>query len=92
MFSDFSLGGLFTQQLSIVVLLSRQQKNVQVISQADHVSGIEDSSTEVMAWLEKRLYYLKEEASLVEAQFERMQWEYSRIKQQLRELEQVHKK
>ncbi|KAI4364494.1 hypothetical protein MLD38_020576 [Melastoma candidum] len=79
-------------QLSIVVLLSRQQENIQGVPRADNVGTVEDRSTEAMAWLEKRLYYLREEVSLVEARFERMQWEYSRIKQQLRELEEFHKK
>ncbi|KAI4369520.1 hypothetical protein MLD38_017952 [Melastoma candidum] len=78
-------------QLSIVVLLSRSP-SVQVISPAENVNLVDDTSTEAMTWLEKRLYYLKEEVSLVEARFERMQWEYSRIKQQLGELERVHRK
>ncbi|KAI4311085.1 hypothetical protein MLD38_036013 [Melastoma candidum] len=78
-------------QLSIIVLLSRLP-SVQVISPVENVNMVDDTSTETMTWLEKRLYYLKEEVSLVEARFERMQWEYSRIKQQRGELERVHLK
>ncbi|XP_010056390.2 protein VASCULAR ASSOCIATED DEATH 1, chloroplastic isoform X1 [Eucalyptus grandis] len=84
---------ILLMQVSIVLLLSRPQ-NVHIISQADYLgglgSGAGERSPEAVAWLEKRLYHLKDEMTMVEARIERMRWEHARLKEQLRELEHVN--
>lgn len=80
-------------QVSIVLLLSRPQ-NIHVISQADYLSGLGsgagERSPEAVAWLEKRLYHLKDEMTMVETRLERMRLEHAQLKEQLRELEHIN--
>lgn len=84
---------ILLMQVSIVLLLSRPQ-NVHIISQADYLSGLGagagERSPEAVAWLEKRLYHLKDEMTMVEARLERMRWEHARLKEQMRELEHLN--
>ncbi|XP_056173733.1 protein VASCULAR ASSOCIATED DEATH 1, chloroplastic isoform X2 [Syzygium oleosum] len=84
---------ILLMQVSIVLLLSRPQ-NIHVISQADYLgglgSGAGERSPEAVAWLEKRLYHLKDEMTMVETRLERMRLEHARLKEQLRELEHVN--
>ncbi|XP_030511963.1 protein VASCULAR ASSOCIATED DEATH 1, chloroplastic isoform X2 [Rhodamnia argentea] len=84
---------ILLMQVSIVLLLSRPQ-NIHIISQADYLgglgSGAGERSPEAVAWLEKRLYHLKDEMTTVEARLERMRWEHARLKEQLRELEHIN--
>lgn len=54
--------------------------------------GVEEraSSPEMVSLLEKRMYNLKEEMSVVESWLERMRWENARLMEQFRDLEQFH--
>ncbi|GAB4844281.1 GRAM domain-containing protein [Ancistrocladus abbreviatus] len=85
---------LLLMQLSIVVLLSRPQQ-IHVIPQADHITAMgirsSQSTAEAMAWLEKRIYLLKDEMLVVEAQLDRMRHEQRLLKAQLKDLERLSK-
>lgn len=85
---------LICMQLSMLMLLARPQ-NIQIISQSgDYMGGrvISEraSSPEMVALLEKRIYNLKDEMSVVESWLERMRWEHTRLMEQFRDLEQFH--
>ncbi|KAL8140265.1 hypothetical protein V2J09_006286 [Rumex salicifolius] len=86
---------LVLMQLSIVMLLSRPQQ-IYVVPQVSPVTtgGLLDHprGAETMAWLEKRVYLLKDEMSLVEAQLERMRHEHILLKAQLKALEHLYDK
>ena len=41
-----------------------------------------------IAWLEKRIHHLKDEMYMVESRIERMRYEHSLLKKQLKDLEQ----
>ncbi|KAF7845042.1 protein VASCULAR ASSOCIATED DEATH 1, chloroplastic isoform X1 [Senna tora] len=79
----------FMQQFSILVLLSRSQ-HIHVSPPADFYNRIENGVTRSpsdIAWLEKRIHYLKDEMYMVETRLERMRYEHALLKKQLKDLE-----
>lgn len=72
------------------MLLNRPQ-HIHVASSSEYMvamgGGIGERSAETMAWLEKRMHYLKDEIRIVEAWLERMQREYVFLKAQFKDLE-----
>lgn len=74
---------LIIMQICIVVLLVRPPK-VHLISQ-ENFSSVNDRSGAV-AWLEERVYQLKEEMLMVETRLERMGQEYILLKTRLQNL------
>ncbi|KAJ4727269.1 GRAM domain family protein, putative isoform 1 [Melia azedarach] len=82
---------IFLMQVSIVVLLNRPQ-HIHVVPPPDYMVGrVGERSAESMAWLEKRMHYLKDEMLMVEARLERMWHEHAVLKAKLKDLEQLHK-
>lgn len=81
---------LVMMQLSIVVLLTRPQQ-VHVISQVDYMnrmgSGLNERSSEALAWMEKRMLHLKDEMFMVETRLEKMRHEHVFLKSQMKDLE-----
>ncbi|XP_044494527.1 protein VASCULAR ASSOCIATED DEATH 1, chloroplastic-like [Mangifera indica] len=81
---------IILMQVSILVLLNRPQ-HIHVASPSEYMvamgGGIGERSAETMAWLEKRMHYLKDEMRIVEAWLERMQREYVFLKAQFKDLE-----
>ncbi|KAL8141286.1 hypothetical protein V2J09_007307 [Rumex salicifolius] len=79
--------------LSLVVLLGRTQQ-VYIIPRVDDVNGLgyQRGASDVVSWLEKRLFLLKDEVLLVESQLERMRHEHILIKEHLRDLGHLVKK
>lgn len=49
-------------------------------------NGVTRSSSDI-AWLEKRVHYLKEEMYMVETRLERMRYEHTLLKKQINDLE-----
>lgn len=78
-------------QLSIVVLLTRTPR-IHLVSQENFMHGVSSDRTEAIAWLEERVYHLKEEMFMVETRLERMRHEYLWLKTQLQGLEQLKPK
>ncbi|CAN0921874.1 Protein VASCULAR ASSOCIATED DEATH 1, chloroplastic [Linum grandiflorum] len=85
---------IFLMQVSIVVLLNRPQPEQVVITlpgerfveSFGRDRGSEQSSDEA-AWVERRIYLLKEEMLMVEARLERMKQEHGWLKLQIKDLE-----
>ncbi|XP_058743315.1 protein VASCULAR ASSOCIATED DEATH 1, chloroplastic isoform X3 [Vicia villosa] len=80
---------IFVMQFSILVLLSRPQQihmnpPVDFMNKMDN--GVTRSSSDI-AWLEKRVHYLKDEMYMVETRLERMRYEYTLLKKQINDLE-----
>lgn len=74
------------------MLLNRPQ-HIHVVPPPDYMVGrVGERSAESMAWLEKRMHYLKDEMLMVEARLERMWHEHAVLKAQLKDLEQLHKR
>ncbi|KAK4788610.1 hypothetical protein SAY86_019929 [Trapa natans] len=84
-----SFAVILLMQFSIVLLLTRPQ-NIHVISQTDYIGGM--GIGERSAWLERRIHHLKDEMSMVESRLERMQWEHARLKEHIRDLQQLAKR
>ncbi|KAK3195205.1 hypothetical protein Dsin_026515 [Dipteronia sinensis] len=85
---------IFLMQVSIVVLLNRPH-HIHVVSSPDHIGGrggVGERPAQSVAWLEKRMHYLKDEMLMVEARLERMWHEHAALKAQLKDLEQFSKK
>ncbi|RWR87420.1 protein VASCULAR ASSOCIATED DEATH 1, chloroplastic isoform X2 [Cinnamomum micranthum f. kanehirae] len=82
---------LILTQLSIVVLLTRTPR-VHLVSQENFMHGVSSDRTEAIAWLEERVYHLKEEMFMVETRLERMRHEYLWLKTHLQGLEQLKPK
>ncbi|KAK4848684.1 hypothetical protein QYF36_016093 [Acer negundo] len=85
---------IFLMQVSIVVLLNRPQ-HIHVAYPPNHIGGmgggVGERSAQSVAWLEKRMHYLKDEMLMVEARLERMWNEHAALKAQLKDLEQLSK-
>lgn len=80
-------------QLSIVFLLMRTPRVHQLTQESLYSSNIgSNSRAETISWMERRLYYLKEEMLMVEARLENMQHEYSSLKARLQRLERLRPK
>ncbi|CAN6462008.1 unnamed protein product [Victoria cruziana] len=83
----------FIVQLSIVFLLMRTPRVHQLTQESLYSSNIgSNSRAETISWMERRLYYLKEEMLMVEARLENMQHEYSSLKARLQRLERLRPK
>ncbi|XP_031483132.1 protein VASCULAR ASSOCIATED DEATH 1, chloroplastic isoform X5 [Nymphaea colorata] len=83
----------FIVQLSIVFLLMRAPRVHQLPQESLYSSNLgSNSRAEAISWLERRLYYLKEEMLMVEARMESMQHEYSSLKAHLQRLERLRPK
>ncbi|XP_022756915.1 protein VASCULAR ASSOCIATED DEATH 1, chloroplastic-like isoform X3 [Durio zibethinus] len=80
---------IFLMQVSMIVLLNRPQ-HVHVSYPVGYMGsmggGGGERPAEAVAWLEKRMHYLKEEMVMVEARLERMWHEHAALKAQLKEL------
>ncbi|GAU20207.1 hypothetical protein TSUD_352710 [Trifolium subterraneum] len=81
----------FMQQFSILMLLARPQHihmnpPVEFMNKMDN--GVTRNPSDI-AWLEKRVYYLKDEIYMVETRLERMRYEHALIKKQLKDLEHI---
>ncbi|XP_028808765.1 protein VASCULAR ASSOCIATED DEATH 1, chloroplastic isoform X2 [Neltuma alba] len=80
---------IFFMQFSILILLSRPQ-HIHVSTPTDYMNRIEygvGRSPSDIAWLEKRIHFLKDEMYMVETRLERMRYEHALLKKQLRDLE-----
>ncbi|KAL9303595.1 hypothetical protein ACSQ67_020858 [Phaseolus vulgaris] len=80
----------FIQQFSILVLLARPQHvhmNTPVEFMNTMNSGMTRNPSDI-AWMEKRIHHLKDEMYMVESRLERMRYEHSVLKKQLKDLEQ----
>lgn len=53
-------------------------------------NGMTRSPSDI-AWLEKRVHFLKDEMYMVESRLERMRYEHSLLKKQLKDLELDHR-
>ncbi|KAM1140387.1 hypothetical protein ACFX2I_040453 [Malus domestica] len=86
---------IFIMQLSILALLARPQ-HIHVQSPVDYGSGlgsqVGERSSEVVAWLEKRIHHLKDEMRLVETRLESMQHEHALLKAQLKDINHLSKR
>ncbi|KAB2631851.1 GRAM domain-containing protein 1A-like [Pyrus ussuriensis x Pyrus communis] len=86
---------IFIMQLSILALLARPQ-HIHVQSPVDNGSGlgsqVGERSSEVVAWLEKRIHHLKDEMRLVETRLESMQHEHALLKAQLKDINHLSKR
>ncbi|XP_009373214.2 protein VASCULAR ASSOCIATED DEATH 1, chloroplastic [Pyrus x bretschneideri] len=86
---------IFIMQLSILALLARPQ-HIHVQSPVDYGSGlgsqVGERSSEVVAWLEKRIHHLKDEMRLVETRLENMQHEHALLKAQLKDINHLSKR
>ncbi|KAB2595342.1 GRAM domain-containing protein 1A-like [Pyrus ussuriensis x Pyrus communis] len=86
---------IFIMQLSILALLARPQ-HIHVQSPVDYRSGlgskVGERSSEVVAWLEKRIHHLKDEMRLVETRLESMQHEHALLKAQLKDINHLSKR
>uniref|UniRef100_A0A5K1D0P4 Uncharacterized protein n=1 Tax=Nymphaea colorata TaxID=210225 RepID=A0A5K1D0P4_9MAGN len=79
--------------MSIVFLLMRAPRVHQLPQESLYSSNLgSNSRAEAISWLERRLYYLKEEMLMVEARMESMQHEYSSLKAHLQRLERLRPK
>ncbi|XP_045788177.1 protein VASCULAR ASSOCIATED DEATH 1, chloroplastic-like isoform X1 [Trifolium pratense] len=79
----------FMQQFSILMLLARPQHihmntPVEFMNKMDN--GVTRNPSDI-AWLEKRVHYLKDEMYMVETRLERMRYEHALIKKQLKDLD-----
>lgn len=77
---------LLLMQLTIIVLLSRPQR-VQLVPHLDYSSSSSERKYEMMAWMDKRIQYFKEEMLMVESLIEKMRHEHKLLKAQLDDLE-----
>ncbi|XP_054781442.1 protein VASCULAR ASSOCIATED DEATH 1, chloroplastic-like isoform X2 [Prosopis cineraria] len=80
---------IFFMQFSILILLSRPQQ-IHVSTPTDYVNrmeyGVSRSASDI-AWLEKRIHFLKDEMYMIETRLERMRYEHALLKKQLKDLE-----
>ncbi|KAK4269944.1 hypothetical protein QN277_023036 [Acacia crassicarpa] len=79
----------FMQQFSILILLSRPQ-HIHVSTPTEYMNRVEyevGRSPSDIAWLEKRIHFLKDEMYMVESRLERMRYEHALLKKQLKDLE-----
>ncbi|QCE04880.1 sterol 3beta-glucosyltransferase [Vigna unguiculata] len=80
----------FIQQFSILLLLARPQ-HIHMNTPVDFINTMNNDVTRNpsdIAWLEKRIHHLKDEMYMVESRIERMRYEHSLLKKQLKDLEQ----
>ncbi|XP_077244969.1 protein VASCULAR ASSOCIATED DEATH 1, chloroplastic-like [Tasmannia lanceolata] len=79
---------LILMQMSVIVLLNRAPK-VHIISQENFMTGLGSDRSEAIAWLERRVFHLKDDMLMVEARLEKMHHEYRLLKAHLQGLEQI---
>ncbi|CAJ1938651.1 unnamed protein product [Sphenostylis stenocarpa] len=80
----------FIQQFSILVLLARPQ-HIHMNTPVDFMNRMNNEMTRNpsdIAWMEKRIHHLKDEMYMVESRLERLHYEHSLLKKQLKDLEQ----
>ncbi|XP_022641716.1 protein VASCULAR ASSOCIATED DEATH 1, chloroplastic isoform X2 [Vigna radiata var. radiata] len=81
---------IFFIQFSILLLLARPQ-HVHMNTPVDFMNTMNNDLTRNpsdIAWMEKRIHHLKDEMYMVESRLERMRYEHSLLKKQLKDLEQ----
>ncbi|ESW06463.1 hypothetical protein PHAVU_010G049900 [Phaseolus vulgaris] len=81
---------IFFIQFSILVLLARPQ-HVHMNTPVEFMNTMNNGMTRNpsdIAWMEKRIHHLKDEMYMVESRLERMRYEHSVLKKQLKDLEQ----
>eukprot|EP01018_Ginkgo_biloba_P001572 Gb_40475 [translate_table: standard] len=89
---------LVITQIGILILLARYP-NVQYVPPVSHPNAEDmgqglrgSSSMEMAAWLEQRVYYLKEEMSMAEARLKSIQHEFTLLKMHLQVLDRLNLK
>ncbi|XP_017440745.1 protein VASCULAR ASSOCIATED DEATH 1, chloroplastic isoform X2 [Vigna angularis] len=81
---------IFFIQFSILLLLARPQ-HIHMNTPVDFMNTMNNDMTRNpsdIAWMEKRIHHLKDEMYMVESRLERMRYEHSLLKKQLKDLEQ----
>ncbi|KAK4269938.1 hypothetical protein QN277_023032 [Acacia crassicarpa] len=77
------------QQFRILIPFSKPQ-HIHVSTPTEYVNRVEygvGRSLSDIAWLEKRIHFLKHEMSMVESRLERMRYGHALLKKQVKDLE-----
>ncbi|KAK1307225.1 hypothetical protein QJS10_CPA10g00981 [Acorus calamus] len=78
--------GIGLGSLSIIVLLTRTPEINIVVPRENNFNSFSSDRAEAVAWLEKRVYHLKEDMLMVESRLEIMRREYALLKDHLQAL------